>query len=81
MTEYETQVIFHNWHEEQRQWHLIAGLFQKHKWHRKQAKWHDARLNTLPVSFFVTHAFKKNSHLIAANVTKNNALFARLKAK
>jgi len=81
MTEYEAQVIFHAWHKEQCQWHLMAGLSRKYKWHREQAKWHNARLNTLPLSFFVAYAFKKNAHLITANVTKNNSLFNRLKAK
>jgi len=70
---YEQQLKFFEWHTSQKKWHC----HRSGKWHLNQSRWHNRQLKKLPLSFIVTHAFRKNLPAFVENIITNNILFKR----
>ena len=68
----------YDWHRSQERWHAKAG---GGKWHKSQARWHRKAIGRIPglFTFIVGRTFRAHAHILAENITMNNALLIRLK--
>ncbi len=68
----------YDWLISQKKWHAK----REGEWHKSQVRFYSraARAMPLSLSYIVTKTIRENAPRLIANISKYNALFARLKA-